>query len=96
MAHHSSEPMGDKFDQYLETEAQRLGLGATGRTPQGQVHQSDEGEIMMGVAHDPERLKVFLNFGKPVAWLGMDPQQARELGQLLIDHSWKVRGIVPD
>lgn len=93
MSHHSSEPMGSKFFQQMEIEAQRLGLGATGRSPSGQVHESDEGEIRMGVAHDVKEQKVFINFGKPVAWLGLDPQQARELGELLIKHSQEVRGI---
>lgn len=96
MSHHSSVPMGDSFRQQMEMEAQRLELGATRRTPSGTVHESDEGEIRMGVAHDPRAQKVFLNFGKPVTWLGMNPQEAFELGDLLIRHSFLVRGIDPD
>lgn len=28
--------------------------------------------------------KVVIDFGKPTAWIGMDAQQARDLGELLI------------
>ena len=100
MSHHSSIPADGQFSaarsrfiQQMEIEAQRLNLGATGRSPSGQVHETDEGEIRMGVAHDAQERKVFLNFGKPVAWLGLNPEEAFDLGELLIRHSREVRGI---
>lgn len=96
MSHHGSEPLQaahDKLRQQMEIEAQRMQLGATQRTPAGQMHETDEGEIRMGVANDPSRLKVYLNFGKPIAWIGMSPDEARELGETLIEHSRTVRGI---
>ena len=82
MAHHGSEEMlkaRDRFMQQMELEAQRLGLGATGRSPDGLCHESDEGEIRFGVAHDPKKRLVILNFGKPTTWVGMPPEQAAEL-----------------
>ncbi len=93
MSHHSSDPMdemGDKFRQQMEIEAQRQGLGATSRYPSGQIHNSDEGEIRIGVASDDKAGKVMLNFGKPVAWLAFNPEEAIEVAQALIQHARKV------
>lgn len=87
MAHHSSQPMGESFRQQMEIEAQRQGLGATGRSPSGSVHDTDEGEIRIGVASDERNDKVILNFGKPVAWIAFDPPQAVEIAQALIKHA---------
>jgi hypothetical protein len=98
MAHHGSEEMmkaRSQFMQQMELEAQRLELGATGRTPDGSVHETDEGEIRFGIAHDPNKRLVILNFGKPVTWVGMPPEQARDLGNSLIEHSMRCRGIDP-
>lgn len=95
MGHHSSKPMDDAFRQQMEIETQRMRLGASGKTPAGKLHDTDEGEIRFGVSHDPNRRKVIINFGKPVAWMAMEPEDAASLGQLLIDHSLKVRGIDP-
>lgn len=58
-------------------------IGATGEFPEGKLNSNDEGEIRFGVALDKEARKVILNFGKPVAWLGMSPGQAIELADLL-------------
>lgn len=90
MSHHSSQPMGESFRQQMEIEAQRQGLGATGRTPSGTIHDSDEGEIRFGIASDDRTGKIILNFGKPVAWMALDPPQAIEIAQALIKHARKV------
>lgn len=60
-------------------------LGATGKFPQGKISKEDEGELQFGVTHD--HAHVIVNFGKPVSWLGMDPQLARRLGGMLIKHA---------
>ena len=58
-------------------------VGATGEFPEGKLNQNDEGEIRFGVAADREHNKIILNFGKPVAWIGMSPGQAIALADLL-------------
>lgn len=58
-------------------------FGATGRHPQGFYNDNDEGEIQFGVAADKKQGKVLLNFGKPVAWIGFDREQAIELANSL-------------
>lgn len=60
-------------------------LGATGEFPQGKVHDSDEGELTIAVGR--EMGVVVLRFGKPVAWIGMDPGAARGLAALLVKHA---------
>lgn len=66
-------------------------FGATGKFPMGEFDASDEGEIAFGVAS--HRGKVIINFGKPVAWLGMDARQAAGLAALLIQHANRCRDI---
>lgn len=59
-------------------------FGATGQFPQGKVEDSDEGELRMGVAYDKLNGIVRVEFGKPVAWLGLPPPEARRLAELLL------------
>lgn len=66
-------------------------FGATGKFPMGEIDKTDEGEIAFGVAS--HRGKVIINFGKPVAWLGMDARQAAGLAAVLIQHANRCRDI---
>lgn len=90
MAHHSEVPGGASMDQrFRALFHDRPSLGPTGAFPQGRLNPEDEGEIRMGVTvHDG---KVVMDFGKPTAWIGMDPRQARELGETLIRRAGEVR-----
>lgn len=94
MAHHYSKapkPEGEsELMKQLRGETERLGLGATGAYPEGIVNDLDEGAIQFGISSDPEREKVFLNFGKSIEFVGMTPQQAIELAQCLIKHARSV------
>jgi hypothetical protein len=57
-------------------------LGATGEFPDGKISEDDEGELRMAVAvHEGN---VILDFGKNISWIGLPPEQAKHLGQLLI------------
>jgi hypothetical protein len=78
MSHHSSDP---GMEEAMH-EAMRLALG---EFPDGKLSPDDEGAIAMAVGHVAGRVK--LTFAKPVAWLGLRPQEAVELAQLLIDHA---------
>ncbi|HEY0004400.1 MAG TPA: hypothetical protein VGB17_06285 [Pyrinomonadaceae bacterium] len=93
MAHHSRFPFDDmpeglrdmfpdkSKDEYIHELLSPF--GATGRFPQGQYTPQDEGEIAFGVAADKSQGKVIVNFGKPVAWFGMDREQALALAESL-------------
>lgn len=67
-----------KYEQALRDRLFSLEqLGATGQFPNGKLTDHDEGEIKFGVsAYHGE---VILNFGKPIQWIGMSPEQARNL-----------------
>jgi hypothetical protein len=65
--------------------ARLFSSGATGRFPEGHLNSNDEGEIRLAVGHQDG--KVIIDFGKPVAWLGCNSEQARLLAQSLIEHA---------
>ena len=77
--HHGS----DVPDAALSDELKDLfkELGATGKHPEGKIHDSDEGEIKFAVGAKDG--KVVVEFGKPVAWIGMHPNQAIQLARTL-------------
>lgn len=58
--------------------------GATGKFPQGKMDDTDEGEIGIVITYDKLNGVVRIDFGKPVAWLGLPPQGATELAHLLL------------
>lgn len=64
-------------------------FGATKKFPQGKLRQDDEGELRFGVAVAGS--KVVVNFGKPVAWLGMDADLAETFGHMLIEKAREAR-----
>ena len=84
MSHHSYDYSMMK-DDMADLLREHLGLGATGRYPKGHLHPSDEGELRLAVVTKGD--KVILSFGKPVAWIGFDPEQAEGLADLLRQHA---------
>lgn len=57
-------------------------LGATGEFPQGKLVPEDEGELQLAIAEVEGR--VVINFGKPISWIGMRPEEARMLANMLL------------
>ena len=82
--HHSEQPM--QPDPAVE--AQILKLGATGQFPQGKIDPHDQGEIAIAVGH--RQNKVIINFGKPVAWIGFDKNQALQIAESLRTHAEQI------
>jgi hypothetical protein len=97
MAHHSSFPFSARPGplEQMNSALQRRAfgdppahLGATNQFPQGKLTPEDEGEIRVGITvHNG---KVVIDFGKPTAWMGMDAEQARSIGELLIRRASEV------
>src|SRR5262249_37071389 len=56
--------------------------GPTGKFPEGKIHESDEGEL--GIAIGFYEGNVIINFGTPVKWFGLPPEEALNLGALII------------
>lgn len=59
--------------------------GATNRFPRGKVTEHDEGELK--IAMYTKDGTIFVDFGKKVAWLGLDANSARDMAKLLLKHA---------
>lgn len=62
-------------------------VGATGEFPQGQLNEDDEGELRIGIGNDVESKTVIVNFGKKVAWIGLDKASALQVADSIRDHA---------
>lgn len=60
-------------------------LGPTGRYPSGKLCEHDKGEMTTSIGHQGG--KVFINFGKPVAMVGFDPQGAADFAATVLKHA---------
>lgn len=76
--------------EVLETREQDEKLGATGQFPDGKLGDGDEGEIRFAIAGDKENGLVHCDFGTPVQWFSMSPQQAVDIAQSLIHQARQV------
>lgn len=68
----------------------KLKIGPTGEYPRGKIHKDDEGELRLGIA--VRGGKVVMAFGKPIAWLGFDPEHAENVANSLLEAAAKARG----
>ena len=59
-------------------------FGATGEFPQGKLDETDEGALKIGIAFDSYKNVVRIEFGKKIAWLAMEPEQAFEFAKAIM------------
>ncbi len=87
MSNHGSVPFdgNENVDPDAQKRMHDLMGKVLGEYPEGKINKDDEGALafMIGV----EDGKVVLKFPKPVAWLGMPPEQAVQLAQILIQRA---------
>ena len=83
--HHERDVSQEVMSQILSEK-----LGPTGRFPGGKLTENDEGEIAFAVG--VMKGEVVVNFGGPVASLGMSPEEAEQLAILLIRRAGQARG----
>lgn len=65
-------------------------FGPTGDFPRGRLGPHDDGGLRIGVATD-EHGNVVVNFGTKVSWIAVPPEQAIQLGKLLMRHAGATR-----
>jgi hypothetical protein len=56
-------------------------VGPTGERIYPPMNETDEGALNMAIGAVDG--KVVLNFGTPISWIGMTPEDARDLGKAL-------------
>jgi len=88
MSHHGSDPFDspefaarNKLMRDLLNSAAEF-RGAIGAYPDGKLTPLDEGSIQFAVGGQDG--KVVIDFGTPVRWMGMTPQQAADLASDLM------------
>lgn len=74
-----------QIDEFLKRFVQQETGEAKRAYPEGRMGASDEGELVFAVGIDEKHGTVVLNFNKPVAWMGMGPEDAVRLAELLIE-----------
>jgi len=62
--------------------------GALGDFPHGQLTKADEGSIQFAIGAKDG--KVVIDFGTPVHWLGMTPQDAADMASILLKKAREV------
>jgi uncharacterized Zn-binding protein involved in type VI secretion len=78
MSHHGSDPFDEKRAEFMRKLKDTTSFrGAIGAYPNGMLTKSDEGSIQFAIGEVDG--KVVIDFGTPVAWLGMTPQEAADL-----------------
>lgn len=63
-------------------------LGATGDFPRGKFNNADEGELRLAVGLKDKT--VIIDFGKSVAWIGMDREKANAIGRAIIEKAAEI------
>jgi len=88
MSNHGSEMSPESrrhFQKMIGDLTSGMNLGATGDFPQGKVHPTDEGGLRMAIGHKDG--KVFVAFGTPTEWIGLDKNSALALANCIIEHA---------
>jgi len=82
--HHEKDVSQEIMAAMMKVEMQQA-LGPTGQFPGGKLTTNDEGEIAFAVGI--LKGKVIVNFGTPIASLGMSPKEARQLAMSLLQNA---------
>lgn len=88
MSHHSSEPFDGERPEFIRKMLSDLKgstsqfRGPIGAYPDGMLTKQDEGSIQFAIGEKDG--KVVLDFGAPVAWIGVTPQQAMDIASALM------------
>ena len=65
-------------------EIDELRLGPSGKFPPEKLSAKDEGQIKFSVGLSMDKKRVVINFGKKVRWVGMNRNQAIDVGKAIV------------
>lgn len=84
-AHHGDEENAfrRRFLEQLEGRAQRA-------YSQGRLGADDDGDLAMAIGADPAKKIVVIDYGKLIQWVGMPPEQAVKMAEMLIEKALTV------
>lgn len=88
MSNHSPDHEDEMRRSFLTDELRKLQQGFIERFPEGKLTPNDEGAIAFAIG--VQNGKVCIRFAEPCAWLGMPPEQAMEMAQLLIKNARRI------
>lgn len=77
----------DKDDDRRRFLKQHLGMPLQREWPEGRLNGDDDGQLSVAIAVDLRKKVLVIDFGMPVAWIGMSAANARELITLLDKHA---------
>lgn len=79
-AHHGDEEnaIRRRFLEQIEGRAQRA-------YSQGRIGADDDGDLAMAIGADPDKKIVVIDYGKLIQWVGMPPEQAVRMAEMLIE-----------
>ncbi|RLC88844.1 MAG: hypothetical protein DRJ03_00985 [Chloroflexi bacterium] len=58
----------------------------TDQYPEGKLNETDEGALQFKIGHTPDYQRIIIDFGKPVAWVGMGVKDAENVARGLMQH----------
>lgn len=84
-AHHGDEEnaIRRRFLEQVEGRAQRS-------YSRGRVGPDDDGDLAMAIGADPAKGIVVIDYGKLIQWVGMPPEQAVKMAEMLIEKAMAV------
>ncbi len=80
-------PAGESFRRLMDTQGKQLGLGPTGKMPEGKVSDDDKGELALALILDKDKKLIHMHFGTPVTWFSMTPQLANDIANVLLQRA---------
>lgn len=87
VSHHGDIPFEERQSELLKRFQQQQEGTAQRQWPNGRINSDDDGELAFAIGPGDKAETIVVNFGKPVEWVGMPPDQAIQLAQLLIKHA---------
>lgn len=84
---HSGNPERPDQSDLLKQFQEQLRGHCKREWPEGRLSGDDDGQAVYMIGSDPDKQVVVIDFGKPTKWIGMPPQDAVDLAQLLIKHA---------
>jgi len=90
--HHATNPLDDSELIEMFRRQKRTGV-PEGSFSKGKLTASDEGDLAFAVAADQRNRRIIIDFGKSVAWIGLDIETTQALIDLLEGKLQQLRGI---